>query len=123
MQSSYPAVFDREMGCTEKEWRGWLPRALGDHWPHPGGDVAQVLTRPVPDGVPVASAEATDSFALTVAVGTGRLTLSWLPLAPRRLGLAVLPRLWVRFEFEGLAEPQRHSFMKRFDLYTQRGGG
>lgn len=123
MQSSYPAVFVREMGCTEKEWRSWLPQAFGGHWPQSGGDVAQVLTRPFPGAAPVGCADATDSFALAVSIGNGCLSLSWLPLTPRRLGLAVLPRLWVRFEFEGLTDSQRHSFMKRFDLYTQRGGG
>jgi hypothetical protein len=24
MQSSYPEAFEREMGCTEAEWLGWL---------------------------------------------------------------------------------------------------
>jgi hypothetical protein len=29
----------------------------------------------------------------------------------------------VSFRFAGLDEAQRYAFMKRFDLYTQRGGG
>ena len=31
MQSFYAAAFDREMGCTEAEWLGWLPAAIGAH--------------------------------------------------------------------------------------------
>jgi hypothetical protein len=33
------------------------------------------------------------------------------------------PRLMVGFRFAGLDEAQRCTFMKRFDLYMQRGGG
>ena len=41
MQAFYAASFDREMGCTEKEWLGWLPDALGSHAYQ---QVAQALT-------------------------------------------------------------------------------
>ena len=34
-----------------------------------------------------------------------------------------LPRLVVHFRFAGVDEGQRYAFMKRFDLYMQRGGG
>jgi len=34
-----------------------------------------------------------------------------------------IPRLWVCFEFDGMSDDERHRFMKRFDLYMQRGGG
>jgi hypothetical protein len=34
-----------------------------------------------------------------------------------------LPILHVSFRFEGLDDAQRYAFMKRFDLYMQRGGG
>jgi hypothetical protein len=39
------------------------------------------------------------------------------------LGSARIPRLLVRFAFTGLDEGPRYLFMKRFDLYMQRGGG
>ena len=29
LRSSYPSHFQRDMACTEAEWLGWLPRALG----------------------------------------------------------------------------------------------
>ena len=39
------------------------------------------------------------------------------------IALVRLPRLHVEFRFEGLEADQRFAFMKRFDLYMQRGGG
>ena len=99
MQAFYAESFDREMGCTEKEWLGWLPRAIGEH---PYQQVAQ---------------------ALTAHIGTGQLVVSWRSLDPRAIGLVRIPRLLVSFRFSGLDEAQRYVFMKRFDLYMQRGGG
>ena len=92
-------VFEREMGCTADELRGWLPGASGG---------APLAWRP--DGV-------------DVAIGAGHLRLDWQPLPPRRIALIVLPRLQVRFEFEGVSDDERRRFMRHFDLYTQRGGG
>ena len=53
----------------------------------------------------------------------GELVLSWRVGEPRVIGLARLPRLLVSFRFTGLDEAQRYAFMRRFDLYMQRGGG
>jgi hypothetical protein len=39
------------------------------------------------------------------------------------VALVRLPRLIVNFRFAGLDDAQRYTFMKRFDLYMQRGGG
>lgn len=100
MQSSYAANFERECGCTETEWRGWLPGAVRDHrlqWPAPG----QAL----------------------ISIGAGSLQLHWHTLPPRQLGLARFPRLQVSFAFEALSDAERLAFMKYFDLYMQRGGG
>lgn len=99
MQAFYAVNFDREMGCTEKEWLGWLPQAMG---PHPHQVVAQAVTADI-DG--------------------GRLSLTWRVGEPRAIALARIPRLLVSFRFSGLDEVQRYRFMKRFDLYMQRGGG
>jgi hypothetical protein len=99
MQSYYPASFEREMGCLEREWLSWLPGAVRDN----------VLTL---------SAGRAD-----VAIGTGRLGLHWQTLPPRQLGLARFPRLAVTFSFEDLDEAARQTFMRYFDLYMQRGGG
>ncbi len=99
MQAFYADNFDREMGCTEKEWLSWLPQAMGSH---PHTLIAQ---------------------ALTAKIDTGRLSLSWRVGEPRAIALARIPRLLVSFRFSGLDDLQRYRFMKRFDLYMQRGGG
>ena len=100
MQSYYAAAFERELGCTEREWLMWLPRAVHGH------------------------ALALGSGAATVSIGAGRLDLHWQVLPPRQIALARLPRMEVCFAFdEGVAESTRQDFMRRFDLYMMRGGG
>ncbi len=99
MQAFYAENFDREMGCTEKEWLGWLPQAMG---PHPYTLIAQAVMADI-DG--------------------GRLSLSWRVGEPRAIALARIPRLLVSFRFVNLDDIERYRFMKRFDLYMQRGGG
>lgn len=91
--------FQRDMGCTEAEWLGWLPAAVGTH-------ALQVETG-----------------RAQVRIGTGRLSLRWRALPPRRIALFTLPRLAVDFEFEGVDEAARSAFMRHFDLSMQRGGG
>jgi hypothetical protein len=99
MQSSYAEDFERDMGCTEAEWLRWLPAAIGAHPWQPTVQAAEVQ------------------------IGAGHLQLNWRPAAPRVIGLACIPRLLVSFRFSGLDDAQRHAFMKRFDLFMQRGGG
>lgn len=99
MQSHYDANFQRDMGCTEAEWLGWLPAAMGDcAWQQMG-----------------ACAVAT--------IGAGHLKLRWQVMPPRVIALMRMPVLRVNFEFQGLNADARYAFMKRFDLYMQRGGG
>lgn len=99
MQSFYPERFEREMGCTEAEWLMWLPRAVGDRpWKLQAG-------------------------AAGVRIGDGALGLKWQVAAPRVIALVRIPVLKVSFRFVGMDEAQRYEFMKRFDMYMQRGGG
>ncbi|WP_372659675.1 hypothetical protein [Hydrogenophaga sp.] len=99
MQSAYAESFVRDMGCTEKEWLGWLPAAIGERpWTQDGAS-ARVLIEP------------------------GALRLEWCVQEPRVIALMRMPRLQVAFRFTGLDGAQRYTFMKRFDLYMQRGGG
>jgi hypothetical protein len=51
------------------------------------------------------------------------LQLQWQALPVRAIALARIPRLQVSFTFNCLDAHQRYTFMKRFDLYMQRGGG
>jgi hypothetical protein len=99
MQAFYAENFDREMGCTESEWLGWLPQAMGEH---PYQLVLQAVMADI-DG--------------------GQLSLSWRVGEPRAIALARIPRLLVSFRFNKLDDIARYRFMKRFDLYMQRGGG
>lgn len=100
MQSSYPAAFDREMGCTETELLAWLPGASGGR------------------------AVALRAGGASIEIGAGCLHLLWQVLPPRRIALITMPRLAVAFRFdEDVSADQRHAFMRYFDLYTQRGGG
>ena len=40
MQSDYPEHFERDVGCSEAEWLGWMPRALGTHaWRREGARI------------------------------------------------------------------------------------
>lgn len=92
--------FEREYGCTEHEWRGWMPAATGG--------------RACVDAGPQ---------ALQVHIGAGHLTLTWQVLPPRVIALVRLPRLAVAFAFEGVPLAERREFLRRFDLHLQRGGG
>ncbi|MDO8768546.1 MAG: hypothetical protein Q7K57_07575 [Burkholderiaceae bacterium] len=99
MQSSYAERFEREMGCSEAEWLRWLPDAIGEHhW--------KLHTQ-----------------SAGVRIGDGALDLKWQIGEARVIGLARIPRLHVQFRFAGVDEAARLTFMKRFDLYMQRGGG
>jgi hypothetical protein len=87
------------MGCTEVEWLRWLPAAVGDHhW------------------------KLQDQSA-GVRIGDGALGLKWQVGAPRVIALVRIPCLRVSFRFAGVDDAMRYAFMKRFDLYMQRGGG
>ena len=100
MQSHYAEAFDREMGCTEAEWLSWLPAALGSHaWSRGAGSVRVHLGE------------------------SGSLDIRWTAGDPRVIALMRIPVLRVGFRFAGVADAARYAFMKRFDLYMQRGGG
>ncbi len=99
MQAFYAERFDREMACTEADWLRWLPAAVGDrHWKLQTGTAG-------------------------VRIDDGALGLKWQAAAPRVIGLVHMPVLKVSFRFAGVDDAQRYTFMKRFDLYMQRGGG
>lgn len=92
--------FEREYGCTDREWRRWMPMATGGH-----------------------ACSDDSAMALRVPIGAGSLQLSWQVLPARVIALVRLPRLAVRFVFEGVPLAERHAFLRRFDLHLQRGGG
>jgi hypothetical protein len=99
MQSFYAECFERDMGCTPAQWLGWLPQAIG------------------------ANPYELSGTSATVQIDPGQLQLTWQEAPPRLIALARIPRLLVSFKFTLLDADQRYTFMKRFDLYMQRGGG
>ncbi len=99
MQSHYEERFERDMACTEDDWLRWLPEAIGEyHWKHQDRTVG-------------------------VRIGDGALGIKWQVAEPRVIALVQMPRLAVSFRFAGIDDETRNAFMKRFDLYMQRGGG
>lgn len=99
MQSSYAERFERDMGCTELEWLGWLPAAMGSNpWQQ-------------------------SNQTVQATIGAGTLQLRWQVMPPRVIALMRMPVLRVNFEFQNLSADERYTFMRRFDLYMQRGGG
>jgi hypothetical protein len=99
MQADYPASFERDTGGTEAEWLRRLPGACHGHPIRVGTGRARVQ------------------------IDAGSLQLDWLVLPPRRIALMTMPRMSVRFHFEGLDDEARQRFMRSFDLHMQRGGG
>lgn len=100
MQPPIPARFEREHGCTVREWLGWLPGAVG----------ARALDLGTPG-------------AASVRVGSGEVQLQWQALPPRQIALIRMPRLHVAYRFDAVSDADRAAFMRYFDLYMQRGGG
>jgi hypothetical protein len=98
--SDIPERFERDYGCTLREWQRWLHEAMPD-----------------------CTVESTGPGSATVHLAQGRLLLSWDVLEPRRIAPIVLPRLAVRFDFQDVPAHLRRAFLRSFDLHTQRGGG
>ena len=109
MQSQYPAQFVRDMGCTLAEWLGWLNAAWPDQPVPASASSMRFVVRAAAD--PSQTAE------------LGSLQLHWEVLPPRQIALLRIPRLRVRFDFDGLSDAARTQCMRRLDLLMQRGGG
>jgi hypothetical protein len=99
MQGHYPSHFERDTAGTEAEWLSRLPGACAGHALTLGERRAGVM------------------------LDQGRLTLNWTVLPARQIALLRMERMSVRFDFDGVDEPERQRFMRYFDLYMQRGGG
>jgi hypothetical protein len=100
VSTQIPAFFEREQSVSEADWLRCLPGAVRDH----------ALALPAPGEA-------------LVSIGSGTLQLSWTVLQPRRMALIQLPRMSIRYRFDGVAPEARQAFMRYFDLYTHRGGG
>lgn len=93
---------NRKMGCTIDELLHWLPAATNQKKSHVIKDLKMVRVNFPEDG-----------FALQAMTGS-----------PRKIALLEIPVLDVIFSFDPKwSKLEIDLFMKRFDLYTQRGGG
>jgi hypothetical protein len=95
--------FDRNMGCTTADLLRWLPLALGDLYPHASlvidGLVLKEATQP-------------------------QLQIVGSSQPVRKIALLEIPVLQVRLQFsESWSQSDCEAVLKRFDLYTRRGGG
>ncbi|MBI5717729.1 MAG: hypothetical protein HZC37_08585 [Burkholderiales bacterium] len=102
--------FEREYGCTEAEWRGWMPAATGGH-------------ECVEDGPQALRVLIGAAGCIGAGDPPGHLRLQWRVLPPRVIALVRVPRLAVSFAFEGVPLAERREFLRRLDLHLQRGGG
>ena len=109
MQSQYPAQFVRDMGCTLDEWLGWLRAAWPDQPVPPSASAMRLVVR-----APAGEGQTEEQ---------GTLQLHWEVQPPRQIALLRIPRLHVRFDFDGLSDAARTQCMRRLDLLMQRGGG
>jgi hypothetical protein len=100
MQAHYTNRFDREQGYTAPDWSRCLVGAVRDQPMQWLGD-----------------------SAVQVSVGAGHLHLAWQQLPDRQIALMRMARLAVSYRFEGVSDTDRHTFMRYFDLFMQRGGG
>lgn len=93
----------RVMGCSQEDLIRWLPLAMGSfyHSTNLTIDNKQVLKVPQP---------LVDIVALTKP--------------PRKIALLNIPVMEISFSFvQSMTSNEREELIKRFDLYTRRGGG
>jgi len=88
----------REMGCTRTE----LIAAL--------------------EAMTTAAVRAGDG-AVSIAIDSGVLRIAMRERSPRRIGALALPVLDVELVFTDVSAAARDAFLRRFELYTRRGGG
>lgn len=95
--------YSREMGCTPEDLVRWLPQALGDIYPH-----ASLVI---------------DGNVLLSAVNP-QLEMTGISRPVRKIALLHIPVLELKLCFaENWTTSECDEALKRFDLYTRRGGG
>ncbi len=95
--------FDRNMGCTSEDLMRWLPQALGK---------LHTNTSLVIDG------------QLLKEATKPQLRIFGSSQPVRKIALLEIPVLQVKLQFsESWSQSDCEAVLKRFDLYTRRGGG
>ena len=89
----------REMSITHNEFFRLLPRAVND------------------------AAVARQGNQVNITTGTGLVKITLAPETVRKLAMLEFPVTEVTIEFSGFSASERASFLSRFDLAYQKGGG
>lgn len=92
----------KEMGLTEALFWQTLPSAVGPEGVITAGNPAVIRFPARPDHL---------------------LHINLTPLPDRKIASIQLPVLRVQLQFQGFSADDQARFLKRFDLYFQRGGG
>jgi hypothetical protein len=96
-------LIKREMGCSSADLVRWLPQALNDLYPHTSLQI---------DGRDLQSVS--DPF----------LQISGITRPERKIALLSIPVLDLSLSFAPSFPQERlNDVLRRFDLYTRRGGG
>jgi hypothetical protein len=95
--------FSRVMGCTPEDLLRWLPKALDDLYPY---------------------ASLTIDGAVLLKVQTPQLELIGIIRPARKIALLQIPVLDLSLHFaKNWTSIECEKALKRFDIYTRRGGG
>lgn len=100
LAAEVPAAFERMVSATAAEFLRCLQIAL-----------------------PAKSVDRIHAGGCRVCADGLELLLDWTPAGERRIGLLVLPQLWVRYRFVKGDADTRARFLARLDRAMQRGGG
>jgi hypothetical protein len=93
----------REMGCSSEDLIRWLPLAMGSYYPSTNLTIDGLAIYVYPEPI-------VEIIAVTKP--------------PRKIALLNIPVMDISFSFsQELTISERDELMKRFDLYTRRGGG
>lgn len=89
----------REMGYTHDDFFRLLPSAIGEH--------KYVVT----------------NTSVSCEIGAGKLEIKLGTEGSRKLGLVIIPKTEIVFDFENVSDTERMEFLHYFDLRFMKGLG
>ncbi len=95
-----------------------MKRTLEKEMAYNRADFLRVLPRALDSEAFTVSGE-----TITFVDGPRCLTITHRDLADRTIGKIVIPRAYVRLEFEGFSDDEAEVALARFKRYFHRGGG
>jgi len=85
------------------------------------GDVFRLLPAALGNRTYSISDTTISDTTIVCEIGEGSLTITLGPEGKRELGLVVIPKTEIVFEFENLSESQCREFLEYFDLRFMKG--